>query len=157
MVPTWSAFLVHYFLHSNKHNLLSSQCRTPSIVVVVLSLEARVLSPFFSIWAHVYVEWVLCLVNCAYYVSRRRLRLLLILAFVLHTLGSMPAPHHRFMLTCLANIHAQDARPEMNMLSKKRLFFILVSRFYSNLFELFYRCPTVVRVNHSTWTFYGHF
>ena len=34
MVPPWSAFLVHYLLHSNKHLLLSLQRRITSIVVV---------------------------------------------------------------------------------------------------------------------------
>jgi hypothetical protein len=47
----------------------------------------------------------------------------LVSAPVLYTLGSMAAPHHRFMLTCIVNAHAQDARPEMNMLLKKKKFF----------------------------------
>jgi hypothetical protein len=57
----------------------------------------------------------------------------------------MAAPHHHFMLTRIANAHAQDARPEMNMLLKKRIFYsfaFFVSFLSCSIF--FFRCPPAV-------------
>lgn len=149
MVPTWSAFLVHYFLHSSKHNLLSSQRRTTSIAVCVVPWGACSFSFFFYLSPRICRVSALlgqlclvCLSSSSSSSSSSHARV-----YTAHLREYSAAPHHRFMLTCLANIHAQDARPEMNTLSKKEVFSILFSRFLLlfNLFQLSYRCPTVVR------------
>ena len=115
MLPTWSAWLVHYFFHSNKHTPPSSQRRTTSIVVAILSLEVHVLSPsssssFFFIWANKYIEWALCLVNCARYISL--LRSLPILVLLRDT--PWGAWRHLIIVSCLhalpAHTHKMHVR-----------------------------------------------
>lgn len=131
VVPTWSTFLVHYFLHSNKHTTLSSQHRTTTIVVIVLSLEAHVLSLLFFLFEPTYTSNECSAWSTVLAMLHTR-SLSLVFALVLYTLGSMAAPHHRFMVTCLMNIHAQDTRPEMNiLLSKQEKFFCSMSTFFS--------------------------
>jgi hypothetical protein len=115
-MSTWSAFLVHYFLHSNKHTLLSLQYRTPSIVVIVMSLEANVFSPSFSIWTIMRID--------------RALLLGQLHSLCLSLLCCTPWGVCRYLIvvSCLHALRAQawDAYSEMNMLLKKRNFFFLL-------------------------------
>lgn len=76
----------------------------------------------------------------------------LILALMLCTLGSIAAPHHRFMLACIANAHAPDICPETNMLLKRRIFFIpfffdffLSFLFYFNFLLVSNCCSSVIQ------------
>jgi len=119
-MSTWSIFLVHYFLHSSKHILLSLQYRTTSTVVVVMSPEANVFSPFFSIWTIIYI-YIYIYIDKALFLGQLH-SLCLCVSLVLYTLGSMSVSHCRFMLACIANTSVRCIFGNEHVIKEKNFF-----------------------------------
>jgi hypothetical protein len=152
MVPTWSAFLVHYFLHSSKHTLLSSQRRTTSIVVVVLSLEAHVLSLFFFLFEPTYT-WVSALLGqlCSLCLSHSR-------SCAIHlrehggTSSSFHACTHCECTRARCTSGNEHVIKEKNFLYS--FFFLSTFPVLFIWFQLFFFGTQLLFINHSTHNFF---
>jgi hypothetical protein len=119
MIPAWTTFHVHYFLHSNKHTIVVTVYSNKYCRCCVVPRGERFFLHFFLFESWYISTKCSCLVNYARYVSFS-----LSLSLLLHTLGSMSVSHCRFMHACIANTSVRCTFGNEHVIKEKKLFFI---------------------------------